>query len=105
MEPIDVVVWVGAVIAIVGLAMIVVVFVLEQIAKWRPSGAGPLDAATGIAGVAEKLLEFIRKMTPRPYRAGVVTTVVGAAIMLGALYIDSRGDDDETPPTTTTETG
>jgi hypothetical protein len=104
-EPVDVMVWVGAIIALAGLLMVLVVFVLEQIKK-HYDGTRATAEAGGWAEIAEKFLAWIKEMVAKPYRTGVAVMVIGGVIMGAGLYLQNREEDDEddTPGTTTTQT-
>jgi hypothetical protein len=94
--PITIAVSVGAIIALFGLFMVVVVWLGEQRAI-----SGGRTEAVGWPAVIKKIVEILEKWTPKPYRTGVVFIVLGAAIMGVSLALGARGDGDGTTPTPT----
>ena len=75
---------IGGVIAFFGLFIILMVWRDERRREARPRGG---NADLDWPAVIQEFLRWIKSMTPKPYRLGVMLVAVGAAVILGSIAL------------------
>jgi hypothetical protein len=76
---------IGGLIALFGLFIIFMVWLDERRHRARPRGGAA--AENGWPALIKEFLRWIKSMTPKPYRLGVMLVAVGVALILGAIAL------------------